>query len=154
MATEPDPPALWSVRVGATGKGTAGVFARRHQFTVGAPVTFDDAHEHVSALEYVLGAVGAELVNGMVALAQRRRLAIDGAEAVVQGELDDPLAYLGVVGATGHAGLARVTVRAYVSSLEEEDALRGLWEEVLERSPVARTLRSAIRFETTLKISL
>ena len=34
------------------------------------------------------------------------RLAIDHAEAVVQGELDDALAYLGAVGATGHAGLA------------------------------------------------
>jgi hypothetical protein len=61
----------WNVRVTATGKDTASVFARRHQFTVGAPVHFDEEYGQVSALEYALGAVGAELLNGLVSLGRR-----------------------------------------------------------------------------------
>jgi len=144
----------WNVRVTATGKDSARVFARRHQFTVGAPVHFDEEYGQVSALEYVLGAVGAELVNGVVSLGRKRRLSIDQAEALVQGELDDALAYLGAVGATGHAGLAKVVVKLYVSSVEDDDAVRRLWEEVLERSPLVRTLRPAIRFDLTFKVSM
>src|SRR5689334_13466437 len=112
----------WSVRVSAAGKDTVRVFSRKHQFTVGAPVHFDEEYAHVSALEYALGAVGAELVHGLVSLGRRRRLAIDHAEALVQGELDDPLAYLGAVGATGHAGLAKIAVKVFVSSIDEEEA--------------------------------
>jgi len=144
----------WNVRVAAAGKDEVRVFSRKHQFTVGAPVHFDEEYPRVSALEYVLGAVGAELVHGLVSLGRRRRLAIDHAEALVQGELDDPLAYLGAVGATGHAGLAKVAARVYVSSIEDEDAVRRLWDEVLERSPLVRALRPAIRFELTFKVSI
>src|SRR5689334_11613521 len=103
----------WSVRVSAAGKDAARVFVRKHQFTVGAPVHFDEEYGQISALEYVLGAVGAELVNGLVSMGRRRRLAIDHAEAVVQGSLDDALAYLGAVGAVGHAGLAEISARVY-----------------------------------------
>ena len=151
---EPDEVHRWNVRVTATGKDTARVFARRHQFTVGAPVHFDEEYGQVSALEHALGAVGAELVNGLVSLGRRRRLAIDHAEALVQGELDDPLAYLGAVGATGHAGLAGVAVKVYVSSVEDEDAVRKLWDDVLDRSPLVRALRAAIRFDLVFKVSI
>ena len=144
----------WNVRVSATGKDSVRAFARKHQFTVGAPVHFDQDYGEISAIEYVLGAVGAELVHGLVSLGRRRRLAIDHAEALVQGELDDALAYLGVVGATGHAGLARVAVKVYAGSVEDEHAVHQLWDEVLERSPLARMLRSAIRFELTFKVSI
>lgn len=144
----------WNLRVSATGKDSARVFARRHQFTVGAPAHFDEEYGQISAVEYVLGAVGAELVHGLVSLGRRRRLAIDHAEALVQGELDDALAYLGVVGATGHAGLAKIAVKVYISSVEDEDAVRKLWDEVLARSPLLCTLRPAIRFELTFKVSI
>jgi hypothetical protein len=144
----------WNVRVSATGKDSARVFARRHQFTVGAPVHFDEEYGQVSALEYVLGAIGAELVHGLVSLGRRRRLAIDHAEALVQGELDDALAYVGAVGATGHAGLAKIAVKVYIGSVEDEDAVRKLWEDVLERSPLVRTLRPAVHFDLTFKVSI
>ena len=144
----------WYVRVSATGTDASRAFARKHQFTVGTPVHFDEEYGQISALEYVLGAVGAELVHGLVALGRRRRLAIDHAEALVQGSLDDALAYLGAVGAEGHAGLAEITARVYVSTLEEEGAIRRLWDEVLERSPLVRTLRPAIRFDLTLKVTV
>ena len=60
---------------------------------------------------------------------------------------------LGVIGAAGHAGIERIVAKVYLSSLEDEATLRPLWEEVLARSPLVRTLRPAIRFELSLKVS-
>ena len=74
----------------------------------------------MSALEYVLAAIGADLVNGLQTLGRRRRVAIEQVEAVVEGELNNPLTYLGVVGETGHPGLEKVRVRVYLASPEEE----------------------------------
>jgi hypothetical protein len=140
----------FGLRVSGGSDGSATVFARKHQFVVGAPVTFDEQDPRVSALEYFLGAFGAELVNGLVAAARARHLVVDHAEALVKAELDDPLAHLGVVGAAGHPGLARVHVKVYASSGEEEEALRRLWTQTLERSPLVRTLDRVVRLELEL----
>ena len=142
----------WTLRVSAAERGQATVFTRQHQFRVGAPVHFDRAYEAVSALEYVLGAIGADLVNGLQALARKRRVAIERVEAVVEGELNNPLAYLGVIGETGHPGLQRVQVKVYVASLEEEAAIRRLWQEVLATSPLVYTFQAAIRLDLRLQV--
>lgn len=142
----------WTLRVSAAERGQATVFTRQHQFRVGAPVHFDRAYEAVSALEYVLGAIGADLVNRLQALARKRRVAIERIEAVVEGELNNPLAYLGVIGETGHPGLQRVQVKVYVASLEEEAAIRRLWQEVLATSPLVYTFQAAIRLDLRLQV--
>mgnify|MGYP003288455003 CR=1 FL=1 len=142
----------WTLRVSAAERGQATVFTRQHQFRVGAPVHFDRTYEAVSALEYVLGAIGADLVNGLQALARKRRVAIERVEAVVEGELNNPLAYLGVIGETGHPGLQRVHVKAYVASIEEEATIRHLWQEVLATSPLVCTFRGAIQLDLRLQV--
>jgi hypothetical protein len=142
----------WTLRVSATERGQATVFARQHQFRIGAPVHFDRAYETVTALEYVLGAIGADLVNGLQTLARKRRVAIEQVEAVVEGELNNPLTYLGVVGETGHPGLERVRVRVYLASPEAEPTIQDLWQEMLAISPLVRTFQAAIRFELRLQI--
>ena len=65
-----------SLRVTAPGPADARVSVGRRQFSIGRPVEFDDASPHVAALEYALGAVGGEVVNGLRQFARRRRLAI------------------------------------------------------------------------------
>jgi len=142
----------WTLRVSASERGQATVFTRQHQFRVGAPVHFDRAYEGVSALEYVLGAIGADLVNGLQMLGRRRRLAIDRIEARVEGELNNPLAYLGVLGESGHPGLEKVRVRVYLASSEEETAIHRLWHEMLATSPLVHTFQAAIQFELTLQV--
>jgi OsmC-like protein len=142
----------WTLRVSATERGQATVFTRQHQFRVGAPVHFDRAYEAISALEYVLGAIGADLVNGLQTLAHRRRVAIEQVEAVVEGELNNPLTYLGVVGETGHPGLEKVRLRVYLASPEEEAAIQHLWQEMLATSPLVRTFQTAIRLELSLQV--
>src|SRR5690606_32296579 len=61
-----------SLRVTAPGPAAARVSVGRRQFSIGRPVEFDDASPHVAAIEYALGAVGGEIVNGLREFARRR----------------------------------------------------------------------------------
>jgi hypothetical protein len=142
----------WTLRVSAAERGQATVFTRQHQFRVGAPVHFDRKYEAVSALEYVLGAIGGDLVNGLQTLARKRRVAVERIEAVVEGELNNPLTYLGVIGESGHPGLEKVRVKVYLASPDAEAAVQSLWEEMLATSPLVRTFQAAIQLELRLQV--
>src|SRR5262245_58663616 len=94
-------PYRWSARVTSRvpspdsgGRSIADAWVRKHRFTVGAPLQFDREDARVSALEYVLGAFGADLVNGLHAVARERRIPLETAEAVVNAELENPLTTL------------------------------------------------------------
>lgn len=146
------PDFVWRARVSAESAERASVYARTHTFVVGAPLDFDEEAGAVSALEYVLGALGADVLNGFRAEAKRRRLRIDQVEATVEGRLDNPLTYLGVLGEYGHPGIRTARVKVYVSSPDPEGAVRAAWSHSLERSPLACTLRPTV--ELTLELEL
>jgi hypothetical protein len=147
-------PLRWSVRVASDDQRGAVVYARTNRFEVGAPISFDAQAVRSSALEYLLGAIGADLVAGMKERCHRRRLEVDNVEAVVQGELDNALAYLGVVGEEGHTGLKELTIKVYVETLEEEEDIRVAWDEMLTRSPLYRTLAPVVHFNLELHIAV
>jgi hypothetical protein len=134
---------LWRLRITSTDREEARVSARRHQFTVGRPIDFDADYEHLTALEYALGALGAEIVGGLRVFAKRRRVELDHVEAVVDGELENPLTYLEVVGEAGHPGCSKISVKVYIASPHDEQTVRRLWDETLERLPLVRTFRDA-----------
>lgn len=138
-----------SLRVTAPGPGVARVSAGRRHFPIGRPVEFDEASPHVAALEYALGAVGGEIVNGLREFARRRRLALDAIEALVTGELRDALAYLEVIGEQGRPRLGRITVRVFVSCADE-DTIRTLFDGMVGRLPLLSTLRAAIDVDVEL----
>src|SRR5581483_10126872 len=66
----------WSARISATGRQRALVYIRKHQFEIGAPVQFDPEYPRITVLEYVLGAVGADIINGLNSVARSRRVVI------------------------------------------------------------------------------
>ena len=138
-----------SLRVTAPGPAAARVSAGRRQFSIGRPVEFDEASPHVAALEYALGAVGGEIVNGLREFARRRRLALDAVEALVTGELQDGLAYLEVIGERGRPRLRRIAVKVFVASVDVE-ATRALFDEMIERLPLVSTLRGAVDLDIEL----
>ena len=144
---------LWHVRVRSHSGDKAVAYTRRHHFEIGAPVQFDQEYDAVTALEYVLGAIGADVVNGLRALALKRRIIIDDVEAAVSGELNNPLVHLGVVGEAGHPGIETVTVRVYVNSPAERKDVLGLWEEMLSRSPLVRTFSGTIKVEIGFELT-
>jgi hypothetical protein len=143
-------PPVWSIRVAGTARDRARVSVRTHQFTVGRPLSFDVEDGAISALEYALGAVGAEIVNGLRAEAARRRLTIDHAEALVHGELDNPLTHLEVVGETGNPAIAGIRVKLYVSSPEGRPVVEAAWQHARRLLPLTRTLAAYIDVDLIL----
>ncbi len=131
------------VRVTAPDPDVARVSVRRRQFSIGRPLEFDEASPRVAAIEYALGAVGGEVVNGLRAFADRRRLVIDAIEAVVTGELANGLTYLEVIGEQGQPRIARIHVKVFVASADVA-ATGILFEHVLDRLPLVCTLRAAL----------
>jgi hypothetical protein len=138
------PSFVWTARVTADARERAAVFVRRHRFSAGRPLEFDRESDTISPLEYLLGAFGADLLNGLRIAARRRRVRLDRVEATVEGRLDNPLVHLAVVGETGHPGLAQARVKLYATSPDPEVDVRAAWEECLERSPIACTLRRCV----------
>ena len=141
-----------SLRVTTPGPDAAHVSVGRRQFSIGRPVEFDDASPRVAALEYALGAVGGEVVNGLREFARRRRLPLDAVEALVTGELQDGLAYLEVIGETGRPRIGRIAVKVFVASVDET-ATRALFDETIERLPLVATLREALDLEVELVLT-
>jgi hypothetical protein len=138
-----------SLRVTVPGPRIARVSVGRRNFSIGRPVEFDDASPHVAALEYALGAVGGEVVNGMREFARRRRVAIDAIEALVTGELENGLAYLEVIGENGRPRIRRIAMKVFVASVDDKTT-RALFDETIQRLPLVSTLRGAIDLDIEL----
>ena len=132
-----------SLRVTAPGPAVARVSAGRRHFAIGRPVEFDDASPHVAALEYALGAVGGEVVNGLREFARRRRFEIDAVEALVTGELEHGLSYLEVIGESGQPRIRRIAIKVFVASGDGR-AAGALFDEMIERLPLVCTLRGTL----------
>lgn len=138
----------------ASGEDRATALARRHSFDVGDPISFDQEESRVTSLEYVLGALGADVINGFRALAKKRRLKLNEVEAQIDVELNNPLIYLGVVGEQGHPGIERIRVKVYISTQAMENEVAVVWSEMLEKSPLVCTLRSVIELRLDYKLVL
>jgi hypothetical protein len=142
----------FSLRVTAPGPHVARVSIGRRQFSIGRPLEFDEASPHVAAIEYALGAVGGEIVNGLRVFADRRRLSIDAVEAVVSGALESGLTYLEVIGEQGQPKIARIHVKVFVSA-PDSVATRSVFEHMLDRLPLVCTLRAALVLTTELVLT-
>ena len=141
-----------SLRVTAPDPHVARVSIGRRQFSIGRPLEFDEASPHVAAVEYALGAVGGEVVNGLRAFADRRRLSIDAVEAVVSGTLENGLTYLEVIGEQGQPKIARIHVKVFAAAADAV-AARTVFEEMLDRLPLVCTLRAALHLTIELVLT-
>jgi hypothetical protein len=142
----------FSLRVTAPGPDVARVSIGRRQFSIGRPLEFDEASPHVAAIEYALGAVGGEIVNGLRVFADRRRLPIDAVEAIVSGALESGLTYLEVIGEQGRPKIARIHVKVFVST-PDTVATRTVFDHMLDRLPLVCTLRAALVLTTELVLT-
>ena len=144
----------WTVRVERVGEKHAKAYTRNHVFEVGEQAGFEESDPHPSAVEYLLGALGGDLLRGFEAQAARKRVAVDALELRLSGRLNNPLTHLGVVGETGHPGIESVEGTLYVSADAEEDALKAMWREALNRSPLFNTLRRCAAIAIELRVML
>jgi hypothetical protein len=142
----------WTTRVGSTREGTAIVRTRAHSFVVGQALDFGATSPGTSALEVLLGALGADIVLRFSELSERRRLPIDQIEARVIGQLQNELFALGVVGEEGEPSLSEAIVTLSVASPATSEALQSVWMEVLKRSPLVATLRKAATLNLEMQL--
>lgn len=141
----------------------AEVFCRNHQWEVGQPASFDVRDDAPSAVEYVLGALGACLVQGLQIRASQRGIGIDELEISLSGRIDDIFVFLGFRPegdveedgehpVDGHPGFDRITGTLYVQSDEEDEVLEALWREVLEASPVTQSLVRPVTVDVGIRV--
>jgi hypothetical protein len=142
----------WTLRVRWNTGQASTVYARNNAFTVGPPASFREQDPYPSAVEYLLGALGADLTNGFQKNAQARGVDLDALELALSGRLEHPLAYIGVIGETGNPYLSEIEGTLYVSTHSDADLVQAAWRTTLERSPVANTLGrgATIRIELRL----
>ena len=141
----------WNVRVRTTPGGHAVASARTNLFTICGQASFKEADPHPSAVEYLLGILGGDLLSGFSTQASRRSILVYALEATVSGRLNNPLVQLGVIGEQGHAGLEAISGTVYVSADAEEVEIQRAWEETLLRSPLVKTLERAVALSLTLR---
>lgn len=142
------PPHRFTLRATAGHSKPAKIHVRKLGFVAGDPVSFDSEHPHITAIEYLLGAVAADLIGGLRRIGRLRRVEVDALEVVITAELHDPLVYLRAVDhENGPAGLARIQVKAYISSLADEPDVERVWQETLASCPVIHTLKPGVALE-------
>ena len=142
--------ASWSVRVRSAGGQEARAYVGKHSFTVGRQARFADQDPHPTGVEYFLGTLGADLVNGFQGQAAKMGIAVNSAECVVKGALDNPLVFLGVIGAKGRPGFGSISATLYVSAESDDQALRRAWESTLALSPILSTLQHGVKLALEL----
>lgn len=72
----------------------------------------------------------------------------------MEAALNNPLAYLDVVGEQGTTAIEQISARVYISSFASEADIQMLWAEMLERSPLVNTLRPAVKLDLSFKVAL
>ncbi|MDM7915838.1 MAG: sulfurtransferase TusA family protein [Candidatus Eisenbacteria bacterium] len=140
----------WRLRVRASGPQRSTVYCRNFSFHGGQPASFEEKDAHPSAVELLLGSLGAALASGFATECGRSGLDVDDVELTVRGRLGNPLAPLGL--GEGDPGLAQVDVKCFASTGAEPAAVREAWERTVARSPVAVTLARATALSCKLVI--
>ena len=130
---------LFPVRIQQTAGGSARAYARVI-FDVGSQASLREADDAPSAVEYVIGALGGDLVCGLQRAAEAEGISVHGIEITLNGRLDNILTHLGVVGEHGHPGFAAIEGTAYIGADADESTLTRAWQRTLARSPLYNTL--------------
>ncbi len=142
----------WKLRIRYVGDGESVAYARNNTFSVGRPASFRQTDPHPSAVEYLLGALGADLTNGFYLYASQLGIQVDALEMSLSGRLRNTLFYLGVIGEDGDPGFGDITGVFYVRADSGEELIRRAWQTTLERSPVANTLKHDVTISIELRI--
>lgn len=142
---------VWTARVIGGVDGSSTAYTRNHSIDVGGQASFAETSAKPSATDYLLAALGGDLISGFSTIASRRGIVVHAVEARVSGHLNNPLVLLGVVGETGSPGFEAINVALYVSSDADEPALEEIWQETVMRSPLVNTLKQAVDLVLELK---
>ena len=140
----------WQCRVRWSGALQCKVYCRNHSWDVGQPASFDVQDTAPSAVEYVLGALGACLAMGFQIHASRRGIQVEGLEISLSGQIENIFVFLGVE-QEGHSGFRAITGTLYVQADADEEILADIWRHTLAASPVTNTLARPVTMDIALR---
>lgn len=140
----------WSARVRWTEGMQAKAFVRNHAFSLGQPASFDTQDVAPSAIEYFLAALGGCLAVGFQWRASRRGLAVRNVEVSLQARAENILVFLGLED-DRHPGMRAIEGRLYVDADGEDEVLQDLWQETVQRSPVAQSVARQVPVQVELR---
>lgn len=141
----------WRTRVHWDGASTSTVYCRNHSWPVGQPASFDLQDEAPSAVEYVLGALGACLATGFQVRASRENVEVEEMEISLSGKIDNIFVFLGTE-QEGHSGFEAVEGAVYVQSDADEEILEELWRATVAASPVANSLVRGVGVNVGMRV--
>jgi hypothetical protein len=142
----------WTVRVRWTDDKEAKVYSGKHMFSVGKQASFTEEEARTTAVEYLLGALGGDLVSGFQRQAAKRGVVIDDEECIVTGRLGNPLVFQGVVGEVGRPGFDSIGVTLYVGADSDEATLMDVWRTTLATSPMVSTLERCVKLSLDIRL--
>jgi TusA-related sulfurtransferase len=128
----------WRVRARLSGNQEATIFARNFSWKLGQPASFEEKDDHPSAMEAMLAALTAELLNGFATACRQNGFDIDDLEATAKAKLHNVLAHLGME--QGDPSLASADITVFITSPAAGAELRSLFTTVLSRAPLYQTL--------------
>ncbi len=131
----------WRVRTRSAGHLHARAYCRNFSLDVGQPASFEEQDAHPSAVEVLLTALTGDLTVAFASAAAQAGLDIDDVEITARGRLHNVLAHMGLE--DGDPSFASIELKAYASTMDDEDAVRRLWTQTVARSPIAQTLSKA-----------
>ena len=143
---------LFAVRIQRTTAGAVRAYARTQMFDVGSQASVRDTDDAPSAVEYVVGALGGDLICGLQRAAEAEGISVHGIEITLNGRLDNILTHLGVVGEEGHPGVAAIDGTVYVGADADDPAVQRVWQRTLNRSPLYWTLSRCATLTIALKV--
>jgi uncharacterized OsmC-like protein/TusA-related sulfurtransferase len=140
----------WQCRVRWSEGLQCRVYCRNHAWEVGQPASFDVQDAAPSAVEYVLGALGACLAMGFQVHASRHGIQVEALEISLSGQIDNIFVFLGVE-ESGHSGFRAITGTLYVRADAEEETLQEIWRQTLAASPVTNTLARPVTLDIAMQ---
>jgi TusA-related sulfurtransferase len=140
----------WRVRARLTANQEATIFARNFSWKLGQPASFEEKDAHPSAIEALLGALTAELINSFATACGQQCLVVDELEATAKARLHNVLVHLGME--DGDPSLAGVDITVFVTSPAPGESLRRVFTEVQARAPLFCTLHKAATLTARLAI--
>lgn len=140
----------WRLRARSTGHLRSTVYARNFSFELGQAASFEEKDAHPCALEYLFGALAGSLTTAFASDCARENLEVDDIELSLTGTLHNVLAHLGLE--EGNPGVRTIECRCFVSTFEDEERIRQLWQRTVTRSPLVATLAGSVDLQLKLVI--
>ncbi len=140
----------WRVRTRAVGPRKSKIYCRNFSWDVGQPASFEEKDKHPSAVEFLLGALSADLAAGFTTECAREGLEIEDVEITARGKLINVLAHMGLE--AGDPAFSAIEVKCFASTMEEASKAEAVWQRTVTRSPLAATLAKALALTITFAV--